>query len=137
MEQDSTVASLFLRFVSADRDRRSDQQQGIFTVLYALEREGQLAPYELEWFRGIEEWFNNHLKRPDRLTWSSRPNAPERAITWLKMSASDHVARMRELVTLLEHKDVPVDELRTDKPGYIVYEDEHQVAAIPFNSETF
>ncbi|HZS57690.1 MAG TPA: hypothetical protein VFA43_00370 [Gemmatimonadaceae bacterium] len=43
---------------------------------------------------------------------------------------------MRQLVTLLEHKDVAVEELRTDKPGYIVYEDEHQVAAVPF-SETF
>jgi len=76
------------------------------------------------------------LKRPARLTWSGRPNATERAVTWLKMGAVEHVSRMRQLVTLLEHKDVAVEELRTDKPGYIVYEDEHQVAAVPF-SETF
>ena len=28
-------------------------------------------------------------------------------------------------------------ELRTEKPGYIVYEDEHQVAAMPFAQEAF
>lgn len=53
----------------------------------------------------------------------------------MRMSATEHVSRMRE-VTLLEHKDLAVKELRTDRPGYIVYEDEHQVAAIPFGSET-
>jgi hypothetical protein len=45
---------------------------------------------------------------PQRLSWSTRPNAPERAITWLKASASAHVTHMRELASLLEHKDVPV-----------------------------
>lgn len=109
----------------------------MFTILYALEREGQLADYELTWFLEIEAWFDEHLKRPDRLTWSSRPHAPKTAITWMKMSASEHVARMRELAVLLEHKDIPVEELRTEKPGYIVYEDEFQVAAVPFATETY
>jgi len=128
---------MYIRFVVNERDARSDQQRGIFTVIYALERNGELQPYEIEWFHGIEDWFNAHLKRPDRLAWSSRPNAPERAVTWLKMSAAEHVSRMRQLVTLLEHKDVAVEELRTNKPGYVVYEDEHQVAAVPFSNETF
>lgn len=128
---------VYVRFVIAQRDEDSDQQRGIFSALYALERDGRLASYETDWFRAIEEWFNVHLKRPDRLAWSSRPNAPRRAITWLKMSATEHVSRMRELVALLEYKDIPVEELRTDNPGYIVYEDEHQVAAIPFGSKTF
>lgn len=44
---------------------------------------------------------------------------------------------MRELTVLLEHKDIAVEEFRTDKPGYIVYEDDYQVAAIPFTTETF
>jgi hypothetical protein len=131
------VEPVYVRFVVTIRDARSGHQQGIFTALYALEREGQLAASELDWFHSIEEWFNEHLTRPERLTWSSRPNAPQRAITWLKMSASEHVSRMRELVALLEHKDVPVEELRTEKPGYVVYEVQHQVAAVPFGAETF
>jgi hypothetical protein len=61
----------------------------------------------------------------------------KRAISWFKLSATEHVSRMRELVALLEHKDIAVEEFRTDKPGYIVYDDAHQVAAIPFTNETF
>jgi hypothetical protein len=43
---------------------------------------------------------------------------------------------MRELVALLEHKSLAVEELRTERPGYLVYEDEYQVAAMPFEGET-
>jgi hypothetical protein len=128
---------MFVRFVIAGRHAKSDRELGVFSALYDLEQRGELATYEREWFRLTVSWFNKHLRSPDRLAWSSRPNAPDRAISWFKLSAHDHVKRMRELVALLEHKDIPVRELRTDRPGYVVYEDEHQVAAIPFGSETF
>ena len=126
---------MYIRFVTGQRNPQSDQPNGIFTELYQLEKNGQLAEHELAWFRELESWFNEHLPRPERLAWSARPNAPERAITWLKVSAAGHLRRMRELASLLEHKDIPVQELRTDRPGYIVYEDEHQVAAVPFTGE--
>lgn len=58
-------------------------------------------------------------------------------VTWLNMSATEHVSRMRQLVTLLDQRDAAVEELRTTKPGYIVYEDEYQVAAVPFSKDTF
>jgi hypothetical protein len=128
---------MFVRFVVGVRDDRSDQEQGIFTALYDLQSRGELLPYECDWFRATEAWFNANLRGPDRLAWSSRPHAPNRAISWLKLTATDHVAKMRELAALLKHKDVLVRELRTDRPGYAVYEDEHQVAAIPFSQETF
>jgi len=127
---------VYVRFVVTDRDHRSDQQRGIFTVVYDLERDDQLAPHEQAWFRELEQWFDQNLERPDRLAWSSRPNAPKRAITSLKMSAKEHLLKMRELAALLEEKGVPVEELRTVRPGYVVYDDEHQVAAIPFPHET-
>jgi hypothetical protein len=128
---------MYIRVAVSARDESSDQPRGIFTELYALERSGKLEAYELQWFHDITWWFNKNLKTPDRLAWSSRPNAPKRAISWLKLSAAEHVRRMRELATLLEHKDIAVDEIRTEKPGYILYEDEHQVAAMPFSGETF
>jgi hypothetical protein len=130
------MTETYLRFVVSQRDERSDQQAGIVSVLYEMEKAGELADHELEWFVTVERWFDENLKRPGRFAWSSRPNAPRRAITWLKMSADEHVARMRELASLLRHKDVEVEELRTEKPGYVVYEDDFQVTAIPFGAET-
>ena len=128
---------MFIRFVIAERDQDSDREAGVYTALYALERRGELAPYELEWFRETDRWLTKHLKRPTRFAWSSRPNAPERAISWLKATADEHVTRMRSLVALLEHKHIGVTELKTERPGYILYEDEHQVVAMPFGAETF
>lgn len=130
------MSEMYVRFVVAKRDDDSEQQMGIFTALYEMERAGDLADHELEWFVTLERWFDQHLPKPNRFNWSSRPNAPRRAITWLKMSATEHVSRMREITSLLRHKDVDVDELRTEKPGYIVYEDQFQVAAVPFGKET-
>jgi hypothetical protein len=128
---------MYLRFVVAERHERSDRQTGIFSALYALERRGQLDAAEMAWFREAESWLDANMPRPDRFAWSARPNAPERALSWLKASANRHVSRMRELAALLEHKGIAVTELRTEKPGYIVYEDECQVVAMPFEGETF
>ena len=128
---------MFIRFVVPGRHAKSDQRRGVFAALYVLEEQGELFPHERIWLDEIEAWFNQHLRSPTRFAWSSRPNAPKRAITWLKLSATEHVSRMRELAAFLEHKDVPVEELRTTKPGYVLYEDEHQVVAMPFGNETF
>lgn len=128
---------MYIRFVVPEKDEDSGLERGVYTALYALEDRGELAPYELEWFHEADRWLSKHLKRPTRFAWSSRPHAPERAISWLKDTATDHVSRMRSLVALLEYKHVFVAEFRTDRPGYIVYEDEHQVVAIPFQGETF
>jgi hypothetical protein len=128
---------MFVRFVVAERDARTDQKKGVFTALYALERAGMLADHEVIWFHETERWFNTELREPGRLTRSKRPEAAKKSVTWLKATATEHVSRMRDLARLLLHKDIVVEELLTDKPGYIVYEDEFQVAAVPFGRETF
>jgi len=128
---------MFLRFVVSERHARSDREMGIFSALYALEDRGELLAGEIEWFRESERWLTKNLPRPGRLAWSARPNAPERALSWLKDTAVEHVSRVRALCELLEHKRIAVTELRTEKPGYIVYQDEYQVVAMPFENETF
>jgi hypothetical protein len=128
---------MFVRFVISNRDEDSQYEQGIFTAIYELEERGDLAPHEALWFHEIECWFSRHLRAPTRLTRSRKPNARKRAICWLKFSAVEHVSRIREAVALLEYKGEPVQELQTERPGYVVYEDEFQVAAVPFGRETF
>jgi len=39
---------------------------------------------------------------------------------------------MRELATILEGQGISIEVLQTEKPGYIVYEDNYQVTADPF-----
>jgi hypothetical protein len=35
-------------------------------------------------------------------------------------------------VKLVESAGIEIEELRTTRPGYLVYEDRHQVVALPF-----
>jgi hypothetical protein len=53
-------------------------------------------------------------------------------VCWFKSSATQHIGRIHEMVYILEQHNVYVRVLKTDRPGYIVYEDEHQVVAEPF-----
>jgi len=39
---------------------------------------------------------------------------------------------MRELASILEGHGISVELLQTERPGYIVYEDNYQVTAEPF-----
>jgi len=121
---------MYLRFAIHSRDEDSKREKGLFTALYALRDAGQLTDYEAAWFDEQERWFRTNLKRPKALD-------DPAAILWFKSTATEHITRMRALAALLDHKDTPVAAFETDKPGYVVYEDAHQVAAIPFGRETF
>jgi hypothetical protein len=59
-------------------------------------------------------------------------NKKNDAISWFKASARNHVRRLYELVECLESHGVTVRRVLTDRPGYVVYEDPYQVAAVPF-----
>jgi hypothetical protein len=127
---------MFVRFVVAERDSVSHERKGVFRAVWDLKYAGQLSAYEEAWAERVMAWFARNMYRPSRLAWSTRPNAPERAVSWFRDTARAHIEQVRSLVSLLEHKDIAVEMLTTDRPGYVVYEDDHQVVAMPFDGET-
>jgi len=42
---------------------------------------------------------------------------------------------MFALITILEKNGYPVSQITTDRPGYVVFEDDHQVVAEPFRGD--
>jgi hypothetical protein len=44
---------------------------------------------------------------------------------------------MRDLVALLESKDVQTRAISSNRPGIIVYEDDLQIVAVPFRERDF
>ena len=126
---------MFVRFIIDEIDEFSGVERGIFQATYRLWRDGHLAPHEEVWWAEIREWFNLELERPERLARSRRPGANECAISWFKDSASAHIARAREVAALLGEHAIHSRMLTTDRPGYIVYEDQFQIAAEPFRPE--
>ena len=125
---------MYLRFVVAEKDEDSGRRQGIFIVAYALRDSGNLLDYEAERITESLTWFKKNLKIPDKFSISVKSNAKPRAISWYKNTALECISRMYALKAILETNGIFVELIKTDNPGLIVYEDEHQVTAEPFKS---
>lgn len=73
------------------------------------------------------------MAEPSCFSASRYPRAQETALSWVKATANEHVRRLRLLVSLVEQAGhLKIVELRTERPGYVVFEDDHQVVALPF-----
>jgi hypothetical protein len=98
-----------------------------------LRDHGELSAEEMAILSTIGGWLDAHLPKPERF--SRKRNHSHRtpmAISWFKDSATQHVAKVREVAALLGARGIAVETIATDRPGYVVYEDEFQVVAEPF-----
>src|SRR5439155_15969582 len=124
---------MYLRFVVAEVDDDSERELGVFQAASKLRDAGKLYPYEESYLDELRQWFNIHLEKPTRFTATRPPYGKKRAISWFKDSAQEHIARIREMVAILENHGVRVRMIKTERVGYVVYEDQHQVVAEPFS----
>lgn len=123
---------MYIRFIIDDADEDSGIELGIFRAAYELlEFDDVPAPVRADLLDAVA-WFRTHLRKPRRLNRSRRPHAKEKAICWFKPSAAEHIAKARVIVDALQNCGVAVRMIKTDRPGYIVYQDDYQVAAEPF-----
>ena len=93
-----------------------------------------LHKYEEEHLEEPRLWFNANLQKPARFT-SSRPphcRKQSKAVSWFKDNAKEHIAKVREMVAILESHGQAVRMLKAEGVGYVVYEDEWQIVAEPF-----
>jgi hypothetical protein len=121
-----------IRFVTGSRHRPYGHRSGIFTAAYEAWREQRLNEADHAELRALLDWFRANLAIPTRFAASRHPRAQETAISWVRASAQEHTKRLRRLAALVTAAGVAVDELRTVRPGYVLYEDNHQVVALPF-----
>ena len=55
----------------------------------------------------------------------------ERAICWFKDTAKAPLEKVWEMVSFLRERGVPIEMIKSEDPGTIIYEDDWQVAAKP------
>ena len=127
---------MFVRFVIADLDEDSGRRQGLFQAAGELREAGLLNVYEEEQLGDLKSWFDEHLEKPRTFSRSRKYHAANVALSWFKATATAHIARMYELARLLEEHGRAVEVLRTERPGYIVYDDPYQVTAEPYRETT-
>jgi hypothetical protein len=123
---------MFVRFVIPCKDEDSHCLIGVFQAAFSLRDRGLLDRDESRRFEALRQWFNLRLPVPHRFRRSKGRQAHRPAICWFKADAAEHLGRVRELAALLEQHGIPTRVLRTRRPGYLVFEDKYQVAAVPF-----
>jgi len=121
-----------LRFVTLDRHEPFGHRTGVVHKAVELrDSPGQYGKLRDELADEVN-WLNEHMPSPERFTRTSRANADEVAISWVKGEAKQHVDCLRRMGQLLSTVGLPVECLRTSRPGFVVYEDDVQVVAVPF-----
>lgn len=122
----------FIRFVIGSKDDESHVERGVFqAVAQALEWK-DITGSDAEQLNELEEWFNKNLKKPS----SFGRDKLRLGICWFKTDATEHISRIWEMVQILERNGIYVKKIRTDKPGYVIYEDDWQLVAEPFRKGT-
>ncbi len=124
---------MFIRFVIHNNDPESGRSQGLFQAISDLEHAGSLSHYQQTQYDLVYEWFRHNLKKPRELSRSKKPHTKNVALSWFKDTATEHIAKIREICSILNEHDIETKMIRSEKPGYIVYEDSFQVAAEPFS----
>ena len=122
----------YIRFVIGLNDEESHVQRGIFQAA-ALALEWQdITGSDADELNELRGWFGDNLKKPT----SFGRDTLRLGICWFKTGATEHISRIWEMVQILERNGIYVKKIRTDKPGYVIYEDEWQVVAEPFRRGT-
>ncbi len=123
----------YVRFVISRKDEDSRVEQGVFqAAALALEWREITGP-DADELNELRAWFSQNLEKPT----SFGRDKLRRGICWFKTDATQHIARIWEMVQILERNGIFVKKIRTNKPGYVIYEDEWQLVAEPFRSGTW
>jgi hypothetical protein len=122
----------YIRFVTDEIDDETHRRRGIFQVAIYCQEDNETTKEDAEALSETLKWFDGELKKPDRFSKSQKTFAASNAICWFRSTANNHIAKVRELCRLVEKQGIRTEMLTTTKPGYIVYEDEHQIVAVPF-----
>jgi hypothetical protein len=113
----------------------SQNAVGVITLAYELVDAPDTSGDVRQDLQKLLTWFEAALAVPDRFNrtkskgWYRRKT---RGISWLRCSAEEHVAAMRRLADAVSRCGHTVAEVRSDRPGYVIYEDDVQVVAEPF-----
>jgi|KBSSwiStaDraftv2_1062776.scaffolds.fasta_scaffold151077_3 hypothetical protein len=123
---------MFIRFISSEIDEDSHVSAGLFCAAYKLIEEAWLPEYEYYALREPMNWFNKYLKNPYRYRLKA-PRLASQSLCWFRSDAKEHLRRAWEMVAILEDRDIFIRMIRSPYPGYILYEDDAQVLAFPYD----
>ena len=122
---------MYVRFVVANMVA-ADSRHKLGVVQAAGRIADTLPDTDRDELQDLFDFLNDMLPIPHAFTRSKRRDAAGKALSWYKDSAEKHIGKTRRIAEILDRHDLTVEMLTTQNPGYVVYEDEYQVVAVPF-----
>lgn len=114
----------YVRFAALDPHEVTGCRRGIFSAAHDAIGDGGLDAELDARLRAELRWFDWHLDSPD--------DVDRRAVFFFKSSATECMAHVWSLLHALRDAGVWVEMQTFENPGRVEYEDEHQIAAVPW-----
>lgn len=124
---DSLEDREYIRFVVDRKDGESHAERGIFQAAAQALEWHDIAGSDADELKNLLWWFSEYLEKPTSLG----RDKLRRGICRFKDGSTEHISRIRKMVQILERNGIYVKKIRTNKPGYLIYEDEWQMVAEP------
>jgi hypothetical protein len=122
----------YIRFVVGHKDDESHVERGIFqAAAWALEWQ-DITGSDADELNELRRWFSENLHGPT----SFGRDKLRLGICWFKTGSTEHISHIWGMVRILERNGIYVKKIKTDRPGYVIYEDEWQLVAEPFRKGT-
>ncbi len=127
---------MYLRFTTKFINPYGESETGIFMALKYLRDDHSLTSDEdVLKLKEISGWFNRNLEKPTRFSKGTSKDNADISLSWFKDSAKDHIRKIQDLIVIAERYQIIVERVASKNPGYIVFEDEYQVSAVPFKAD--
>lgn len=123
---------MFIRFVTDECEDDTGLPLGIFRPAYRLCEDASVPEWQRSELSSVLGWFRTQLPIPNRFARNLRPHRVSTGLCWFNEEATDCIRQVCYLVQIVSDLGVNVREIRTERPGYIIYEDQFQVVAEPF-----
>ncbi|WP_018683574.1 hypothetical protein [Actinokineospora enzanensis] len=105
---------------------------GVFGLVNGLARRGVLSGEQEAFRRVSNDWFDANFTNPGTVDPSVYDQGLHPgAVAWFKASAGELIERVTGYLEILDQHQVGWVRLAATDPGLIIYEDEHQVVAMP------
>lgn len=127
---------MYLRFIASEIDNSTGKERGIFSIAYDLLRSGSLIKEEEDKLRIALMNCERILPIPDKFSRKKNDSHKNhKGISWIKDNASEIIREIRIIKKVLDENNLFIEVIKTQRPGYVVYEDDFQIVAEPFNNE--
>jgi hypothetical protein len=128
---------MYLRFAGTELDPRTGRAEGLLTIVYDLRDSGELNTADDTQLQEHLHWIQTTVPIPTRFSRGRHVNHKEtHGLSWAKCEARELVRHLYALADIAGRYDRTIEAIRSERPGYVVYEDAWQIVAEPFNGES-